>query len=836
MKIIDCYMENFGKFSQKLWNLDEPFVQIIAQNGAGKTTLADFIRVMFYGMPNKNKDEPYSLRERYMPYNNLAFGGYLTFENAEGKYRIERFFGKGARGGDDAVKLYLNDVPVTPPENIGEFFFRMNENSFLHTLFVGDIGYDEHGTGDIKNRLGGFPVEDEGVDGFDVVCKKLEAEIKKYKPDQKKGVIADLAAAKNQLNGEIAKCDAEIIRLDELYERCNDLNKQIAEIKEMRKNAADAGVLAEKWKRYDELNAELENAVTRFEELKKAYPCGIPSAEIIAETSAAVSRAEAAKKALADNASDIDAESYSRLKARFEKGAPTERELSECRDKCARIERLTTESTVHTARNIPFADNFDRRVPTEEEKEKCDMALSELREARERLNAIEQNAAQPVEQKKQSPALIVFAALFFALALIGVAVIFKNMNAGIAMTAIGILGAFVTGFAFLLRRGGAKRIGEDGAYAEIQRCKNEIERYGLDVYSLLSKFGFERQTVAEDDAKRFFAAYAEYVAAKQNENEMLKKQNEADTIKTDLNNYFASFGIPCENGYRKAIEDLRISVSEYLSVEKRLSDHEKKRAELNALFTEATKNAQNAVARFGVSVEDWASFAEIAAKDALNSVYLSADINKKRTAKDAARPDLPRPQTADTVALDERAELLRESKAEVDRMIASAERAADRKNDCLGEIAKIDREMEGYRYLYELYADTLSKVKIAEMRVDERFVGPIKERFGYYFEGFSEMFGRTLTLNRDFDIMVTDGGVTRKDALLSSGENALISFCFRVALIDLLFEGESAFLVLDDCFCRLDEAKIVLLRPLIDKLSNRFQTIYFTCSDSRALK
>ena len=50
MKLISCYIENFGKISQKEFVFDERITLFLEENGYGKTTLAEFIKSMFYGL------------------------------------------------------------------------------------------------------------------------------------------------------------------------------------------------------------------------------------------------------------------------------------------------------------------------------------------------------------------------------------------------------------------------------------------------------------------------------------------------------------------------------------------------------------------------------------------------------------------------------------------------------------------------------------------------------------------------------------------------------------------------------------------------------------------
>ena len=58
--------------------------------------------------------------------------------------------------------------------------------------------------------------------------------------------------------------------------------------------------------------------------------------------------------------------------------------------------------------------------------------------------------------------------------------------------------------------------------------------------------------------------------------------------------------------------------------------------------------------------------------------------------------------------------------------------------------------------------------------------------------------------------------------------------CTRLALVEAMYEGEKPFLILDDPFVNLDEEKVTKGRELLNKLSETYQILYFTCHESRA--
>ena len=67
MRLIRCYIENFGGLSQYERTFQPDLTVIHEPNGFGKTTLAEFIRAMFYGFPRAAKTLDKNPRTKYMP-------------------------------------------------------------------------------------------------------------------------------------------------------------------------------------------------------------------------------------------------------------------------------------------------------------------------------------------------------------------------------------------------------------------------------------------------------------------------------------------------------------------------------------------------------------------------------------------------------------------------------------------------------------------------------------------------------------------------------------------------------------------------------------------------
>ena len=140
MKLIECYIENFGKLSDFKHSFKDGLNTISWDNGAGKTTLTVFIKAMLYGLEaTKRVKLENNERKRYTPWQMGRFGGSLTFENGGKTYRIERTFAQKAS--DDVFKLYdcgSGKESCDFTENVGEELFGIDADGFERTVFLSE--------------------------------------------------------------------------------------------------------------------------------------------------------------------------------------------------------------------------------------------------------------------------------------------------------------------------------------------------------------------------------------------------------------------------------------------------------------------------------------------------------------------------------------------------------------------------------------------------------------------------------------------------------------------------------------------------------------------------
>ena len=195
MKIIECYIENFGKISDQKFNFTSGLNTVLGENGSGKTTLSVFIKVMLYGMSDTKKlslDE--NDRRRYLPWQGGVCGGSLTFELGGRVYRIERTF--ATKASEDTYRLFdvaLGRDSSDFAEPLGEALFGIDAEGFERTVFLSEKNLSPKSDNkSISAKLSNLVGSDCDIGVMDNALKALEERRKFYHKKGGSGEIADI--------------------------------------------------------------------------------------------------------------------------------------------------------------------------------------------------------------------------------------------------------------------------------------------------------------------------------------------------------------------------------------------------------------------------------------------------------------------------------------------------------------------------------------------------------------------------------------------------------------------------------------------------------------------
>ena len=155
--------------------------------------------------------------------------------------------------------------------------------------------------------------------------------------------------------------------------------------------------------------------------------------------------------------------------------------------------------------------------------------------------------------------------------------------------------------------------------------------------------------------------------------------------------------------------------------------------------------------------------------------------------------------------------------------------------DASAELRELCSDIKDCKERYELLLACKELIKLADNNLTDRYISPIRERFEYYANAVSSIFGERVQLDKDLYLRYEKDGAFRENEHLSTGQRCVWALCMRLAFIDALFEDEKPFLILDDPFVALDKDNMRKTAQLLYSLADGIQIVYFTCHESRKL-
>ena len=286
MKLINCYIENFGKISKQRYDFKDGLNCIVGENGSGKTTLAVFIKAMLYGLGDTKKtslDE--NDRKHYLPWQGGVCGGHLTFSAGPKTYRIERNFAQKAA--DDTYTLY--DVATGKVcydyHNPGEELFGIDADGFERTVFLSERSLAPKGNNPtVSARLANLVGCDGDIGEIDETLKAIDEKRKIYFKKGGGGEISDTKTKISETNRRLEALEETEAALEREYKRLGDISDEIKKLRanatvleKQREKATLRAAEADFEKRYKEMQDMLARNVKRRGELTEFFGGRIPT-------------------------------------------------------------------------------------------------------------------------------------------------------------------------------------------------------------------------------------------------------------------------------------------------------------------------------------------------------------------------------------------------------------------------------------------------------------------------------------------------------------------------------------------------------------------------------
>lgn len=282
MKLLRCYVENFGKISKKEIQFKDNLTIFKEENGWGKTTLSVFIKSMLYGFDKGTKEK--AERQKYMPWNKGKYGGNIDIEIKGIQYRIERFFGETPKGDKFTLtNLGTNKEENTYTEQIGEEIFKLDKESFEKSIYIPQKGIEVEISNDLTTKLTNLDTIQDDMNRYEEAQKKL-----KKKSDELKKKIKNIEIEINDTEQKINKCE-EVEKNIKIYEQeyknmKEEQEREKTEIEKLEnkiKTSNEQQLNEEIIKQYQKIERQEEENKKAYEEISIFFGNGIPQPEEI---------------------------------------------------------------------------------------------------------------------------------------------------------------------------------------------------------------------------------------------------------------------------------------------------------------------------------------------------------------------------------------------------------------------------------------------------------------------------------------------------------------------------------------------------------------------------
>lgn len=210
MRLVSCYIENFGTLHQQKISFSSEVTMLSRKNGWGKSTLAAFLRVMFYGFDNERSRDPYqNERKRFAPWQGGIYGGTVQFLHGGKEYSLTRTFGSKEKEDQYSLRDVATNLEVKDlASSLGMALFHLDSASFQRTLFVTQNDCKTYATDGIHAKLGNLVEHTHDMNRYEEADHRLNGLLNAMSPTRKTGELykkkEELACLEMEIKGKEA--------------------------------------------------------------------------------------------------------------------------------------------------------------------------------------------------------------------------------------------------------------------------------------------------------------------------------------------------------------------------------------------------------------------------------------------------------------------------------------------------------------------------------------------------------------------------------------------------------------------------------------------------------
>ena len=843
MKLISCHINNFGNLSNKDYSFKDGINSFIQDNGTGKSTLAAFIKAMLFGLdPVRSTDVEFKDRRHYAPFNEQSYGGTLTFEHEKKEYRIERTFDVKSAP-KDTLTIYVDKEEQVFEGEIGELLLGLDKESFDRLLFISAKDIEMKSNGNIRKNLNNI-IDDTaaGVD-YDDILNRLSEVIKKYS-GKKNSATSELKERKKSLESQIANQVIISNSLNQKYEKRNKLNEELGELEKKQELVSAQNIVLECWNTYNGMLNSIQTKKETLKELESQYPKGYPTDEGIKQLRTLFDKRTTLTGVLQGITFDAHKlEVLNGLKAKYSNGVPTEEQMTYFETLIPEYNRVATLSTASSVQLSEEEKNIVSRFDNKnvyEDYANVETLVNEYKIIDDSLKVTsktEGEKANPVSNKSKLPIILLITSIL--LVCVGIAMFFVLLPLGIALTVVGVIGLVGNAFLYLKNRIDSSSSGVTTNSNELIKLEAQLKAKEDAIHQILTPYGIYTQSIYSD-FERFKVEFNRFkeVNTKLQESERNEKQTKEvlegleKEIKEFLDQYISY------DDFVSGIAKLKEELKEYQSLNESYEAYLKSYDEndLNLKLTNVSIKLIND--KYELGLVDGTRTLDKVVEDILTINNLKADIIKDEKVAEEYKSEKElgdEPLQLEQVDYSEQIKNLTSELLLLDTQIDNDEREIENLEDNRQTLSDIKETIKQHEHKFEILSKLDQEIRLAQKNLDDKYVAPIMEKFDYYSNLLGNLLGVKIVMGRDFNIILDINNKYKSDEHLSSGQRSICALCFRLALLDNIYNGNIPFIIMDDPFMTLDEKNLKATASMLKKLSQGKQIIYFSCHQSRLI-
>ena len=742
MKLISCYIENFGAITKREIRFEENLTSICEENGFGKTTLASFLEAMFYGMnSDRANNKEFGMRRHFNPFAGGKFGGNVVFSFGKDRYKIERYFDEKSDT-KDSLTVYKNgDLYNDFGDKIGEKLFGIDKPSFERTIFIDAHEIEIVSTGSINAKLNNFVEGSTDDTNTEKALERLDKEAKEYKKAKSGN---DLISKENnyilKLEGKIDNAETIKASLPKKYETLSNFEEELKNLHQKLGILQKTAIELKDWEQYDNLISAAEQAERTAYEIKCKYPGGIPSSDELSAIRQNFSVKTTLEQQTAKALSREDTETLSELQKKYDGKQPTETEIS---DISAKIGSLTQkEAEIHaqesvkpTEDEIALCKKFENHTPTKEDLAQIDAAVNEYEQAENAYTEttdyiVERVDRASIKYHSSKKKYLIIAVIAGLVAVMGIGVLFVQMILGVILLVLGAVCLLATGFIYLNKKTSGpvsdtiQRINPEKAATE--HIKNNAE---FAVQKLLAPYGYSLDknilySVAK--LKDDLVKYNNFICNDSEKNKALAgKRTECAQLNKEIDDYFSIYNFT-DGDFSKRLSDLQNELNLYTTLKNTLKELDKQNAGTKTQLAEHKKAIDDFCTKycFDKQITDHIhELEEAVAKCRQAERDYAVNVKKAKLLKEEKKLDVRPvpPENDDTEKQEERIKSINNEISALNLEISNDETEAEKLDDLYAEKQQHTELLKKYKHDHALLTWTADLLKEADKRLKDRY-------------------------------------------------------------------------------------------------------------------